>query len=87
MGIDYVVSRAEETGRKSIISMSLGGIGMSPMMDYVIEKAFEAGVLVVGEYIVLYRIVFVQHEMKILFNDSHTHSRRCSFHLESRRWQ
>jgi Zn-dependent alcohol dehydrogenase len=49
MGIGFAVRRAEITGRKSIISMSLGGVGMSRAMDITIQNAFFSGVLVVGE--------------------------------------
>jgi hypothetical protein len=48
--IDFAVRRAELTGRNSIISMSLGGPGMSRTMDNAIRNAFNSGVLVVGEY-------------------------------------
>jgi hypothetical protein len=48
--IDFAVRRAEVTGRNSIISMSLGGAGVSRAMDNAIQNAFNSGVLVVGEY-------------------------------------
>jgi hypothetical protein len=53
MGIDFVVRRAELTKRKSIISMSLGGAGMSRAMNTAIRNAFFSGVLVVGEYYIV----------------------------------
>jgi hypothetical protein len=55
------VRRAEQTGRKSIISMSLGGAGMSRAMDTAIQNAFNSGVLVVGKFLfwVLHRRFYI----------------------------
>lgn len=51
--IDFVTRQVKITGRKSIISMSLGGPGLSLLMDIVIENAFDAGIFVVGELFML----------------------------------
>jgi subtilisin family serine protease len=73
MGIDFAVKRAELSGRRSIISMSLGGAGMSRAMNRAIQNAFFSGVLVVGKFFIIsYRSLNVgekkhrTHQHKIL---------------------
>jgi cerevisin len=48
-GIDYVVRAHATSGRNSIISMSVGGVGDSESMDDTIENAWNSGVFTVGK--------------------------------------
>ena len=48
-GIDHVVRAAINSGRNTVISMSVGGGGYSQAMDEAIENAFNNGVFVTGE--------------------------------------
>jgi cerevisin len=47
-GIDYVVRAHDNSGRNSIISMSVGGAGESQSMDDAIQNAWNNGVFCVG---------------------------------------
>lgn len=50
-GIDYVVRAHANSGRNSIMSMSVGGAGDSQAMSDSIENAWYSGVFSVGKYV------------------------------------
>jgi Subtilase family len=58
-GMDWVTSQAAATGRKSIMSLSLGGQGSSSAMDQAVENAVEEGILIVGMLFIAVVVVFV----------------------------
>jgi hypothetical protein len=66
------VSQSQITGRKSIISMSLGGPGTSSAMDQAVYNAAQEGVLVVGTFVVVCCCYCFQCECASRTNDATT---------------